>query len=139
MFGMMRNPAESYAKVGIDAAVASADPHRLVMMLFDGAIAAVSLAKTQMQADNIAQKGAAISKAINLINDGLKASLDIEAGGELAERLAALYDYMTQRLLFANLKNNVAALDEVSELLSSLREAWSLIAPGNDDQQVAVA
>lgn len=132
MFGMMRNPAESYAKVSVDAAIETADPHRLVMMLFDGATAAVSLAKIHMQAGNIAEKGTSISKAISLINDGLKASLDIEAGGELAERLAALYDYLVQRLLFANMKNSVAALDEVSELLGSLRDAWSQIAPGSE-------
>lgn len=130
MFGMMRSPAESYAKVGVDAAVETADPHRLVLMLFDGALAAVSLARIQMQDGHIHEKGAAISKAIDLITNGLRASLDMEAGGELAERLAALYEYMAQRLLFANLKNNVAALDEVSELLGSLREAWAQITPG---------
>lgn len=129
MFGMMHNPAESYAKVGVDAAVETSDPHRLVLMLFDGATAAVSLARIHMAAGEIPQKGAAISKAIDLISNGLLASLDMEAGGELAERLAALYDYMTQRLLFANLKNSLATLDEVMELLTSLREAWAQIAP----------
>lgn len=129
MFGMMRSPAESYAKVSVDAAVETSDPHRLVLMLFDGAIAAVSLARIHMEAGQIPQKGAAISKAIDLVVNGLQASLDREAGGDLAERLAALYEYMAQRLLFANLKNSVAALDEVSELLSGLREAWAQIAP----------
>lgn len=130
MFGMMRSPAETYAKVGVDVAVETSDPHRLVMMLFDAAVAAVSMARIHMSANEIPQKGAAISKAIDLITNGLAASLDVDAGGELAERLAALYDYMAQRLLFANLKNSMAALDEVSELLSSLRDAWAQIAPG---------
>jgi flagellar protein FliS len=130
MFGMMHNPAESYAKVGIDAAVETSDPHRLIMMLFDGAIAAISQARIHMEAGNIAKKGASISKAIDLITNGLRASLDMEAGGQLAERLAALYDYMSHRLLFANLKNSAAALDEVSELLNGLRDAWAQIAPG---------
>ena len=130
MFGMMRSPAETYAKVGVDVAVETSDPHRLVMMLFDAAVAAVSMARIHMTANEIPQKGAAISKAIDLITNGLAASLDVDAGGELAERLAALYDYMAQRLLFANLKNSMAALDEVSELLSSLRDAWAQIAPG---------
>ena len=130
MFGMMRSPAETYAKVGVDVAVETSDPHRLVMMLFDAAVAAVSMARIHMSANEIPQKGAAISKAIDLITNGLAASLDVEAGGELAERLAALYDYMAQRLLFANLKNSMAALDEVSELLGSLRDAWAQIAPG---------
>lgn len=129
MFGMMHKPAESYAKVGVESAVASADPHRLVLMLFDGALAAVSLARIHMEAGEISQKGAAISKAIDLITNGLRASLDMEAGGELADRLGSLYEYMAQRLLFANLKNSIAALDEVAELLSSLREAWAQISP----------
>lgn len=129
MFGMMHKPAESYAKVGLESAVASADPHRLVLMLFDGALAAVSLARIHMEAGEIPQKGAAISKAIDLITNGLRASLDMEAGGELADRLGSLYEYMAQRLLFANLKNSIAALDEVAELLSSLREAWAQISP----------
>lgn len=129
MFGMMHSPAQSYAKVGVDVAIESSDPHRLVLMLFDGATAAVSLARVHMTAGDVPQKGAAISKAIDLITSGLKASLDMESGGELAERLAALYDYMAQRLLFANLKNSSAALDEVAELLDSLRDAWAQIAP----------
>ncbi len=129
MFGMMHSPAQSYAKVGVDVAIETSDPHRLVLMLFDGAMAAVSLARVHMEAGETAQKGAAISKAIDLVSSGLKASLDMASGGELAERLAALYDYMAQRLLFANMKNNLAALDEVSELLGSLRDAWAQIAP----------
>jgi len=135
MFGMMRSPAQSYAKVSIEAAVESSDPHRLILMLFDGAITAVSLAKIHMDAGDIPQKGMAISKAIDLVTNGLLASLDMESGGDLAGRLAGLYDYMAQRLLFANLKNSAAALDEVSELLTSLRDAWAEIAPGK--QQVA--
>ena len=130
MFGMMRSPAATYAKVGVEVAVETSDPHRLILMLFDGAISAVALARIHMEANEIAQKGGAISRAIDLITNGLAASLDKEAGGELAERLAALYDYMAQRLLFANLKNSMAALNEVSELLTGLRDAWAQIAPG---------
>lgn len=135
MFGMMRSPAESYAKVSVEAAIESSDPHRLILMLFDGAITAVSLARIHMNAGEIPQKGMAISKAIDLVTNGLQSSLDMTSGGDLAERLSALYEYMAQRLLFANLKNNFAALDEVAELLGSLREAWAEIAPGK--QQVA--
>ena len=127
MFGMMRSPAQSYATVGVDVAVNSADPHKLVLMLFDGAITAIAVGKMHMESGRIAEKGINISKAISLINDGLKASLDREAGGELAERLDALYDYMAQRLLWANLKNEPGPLDEVSGLLAELREAWAQI------------
>lgn len=128
MFGMMRSPAESYAKVSIDAAVETADPHRLILMLFDAAIAATTQARFQMESGQTAEKGLSISKAIDLIMSGLRASLDLETGGELAERLAALYEYMGQRLLFANVKNNPAALTEVQELLIGLRDAWAQIA-----------
>lgn len=130
MFGMMNNPSQSYARVGLESEIATADPHHLILMLFDGAIAAISVARIHMADNNVAQKGAAISKAIDLITNGLSASLDKDAGGELADRLDALYEYMTHRLLFANLKNNQAALTEVSGLLSDLREAWFQIAPG---------
>lgn len=134
MFGMMRTPTQTYATVSVDAAVETASPHQLILMLFDGAIAAVSLARIHMKAGEIEQKGLAISKAISLISSGLRASLDVESGGELAERLAALYDYMAERLLFANLKNSLAAMEEVSELLTGLRDAWAQIAPGNQQQ-----
>lgn len=125
MFGMMRTPADSYAKVGLEVAIESADPHRLILILFDGALAAISLARIQMENGQTPDKGASISKAINLITNGLKASLNMESGGELSTRLAALYDYMGQRLLVANLKNSVAALDEVRDLLQGLRDAWA--------------
>ena len=125
MFGMMRNPADSYAKVGVEVAVETADPHQLILILFDGAMAAIALARIQMENGQIPEKGASISKAINLITNGLKASLNMESGGELSARLAVLYDYMAQRLIAANLKNSVAALDEVRDLLQGLREAWA--------------
>lgn len=125
MFGMMRNPADSYAKVGVEVAVETADPHQLILILFDGALAAIALARIQMENGQIPEKGASISKAINLITNGLKASLNMESGGELSARLAVLYDYMAQRLIVANLKNSVAALDEVRDLLQGLREAWA--------------
>lgn len=130
MFGMMRNPAQSYAKVGLEVAVETASPHKLILMLFDGAIAAINIAKFELEAGDIPKKGASISKAIDIVRNGLLVSLDVEAGGELGERLAALYDYMIHRLLFANLNNSIAALDEVAGLLDTLRDAWTQIAPG---------
>lgn len=133
MFGMMRNPAASYATVSVDVAIETANPHRLVLMLFDGAIAAIVVSKSQMAAGDIALKGSNISRAIDIVANGLKASLDMASGGELAERLAALYDYITQRLLWANLKNEPAALDEAMNLLKELREAWEQITPGQQE------
>lgn len=130
MFGSYSsNRAAAYSKVGVETGVGAADPHKLILMLFDGAILAVSAASTAMAQKDIAAKGQAASKAIEIITNGLKASLDVSAGGELAERLAALYDYMGERLLYANLHDNAAAFDEVTSLLQGLREAWQGIAP----------
>lgn len=130
-FGLAaRRGAAAYSAVGVETGVSTADPHKLILMLFDGAIAAINIAKFELEAGDIPKKGASISKAIDIVSNGLRASLDVEAGGELGERLAALYDYMVQRLLFANLHNNIAALDEVAGLLDTLRDAWTQIAPG---------
>lgn len=128
MFGAPHNRAAAYARVGVETGVSTASPHQLIVMLFDGALMAISSAAIAVEQKDIQGKGSAISKAIEIINNGLKVSLDMEAGGELAERLAALYDYMTERLLYANLHSNRAALDEVATLLDGLREAWMSIA-----------
>lgn len=125
MFHNSSNPISSYRKVEYDMAVESASPHQLVMLLFQGAEQAISLARVHMENKNIAEKGMSISKAIDIINLGLKASLDLEAGGEIAQNLASLYDYMVRRLVTANIKNQVAALDEVAGLLGEISSAWA--------------
>jgi flagellar protein FliS len=130
MFASTHNPAAAYSRIGVETGVSAADPHRLVLMLFDGALLSLSSASLHMQRKDTAAKGQAISKAIEIIANGLKASLDFDVGGELALRLGALYDYMCTRLLHANAKNDGAALDEVSHLLAELKGAWEQI--GND-------
>ena len=104
-------------------------------MLFDGALTSVRMAQQHMQAGNIAAKGMAISKAMSIIDDGLRASLNKEAGGELALSLDSLYEYMCNRLLQANLKNAPEMLEEVYGLLQELKDAWDAIDPAA--QQVA--
>lgn len=127
MFGVMSNPAAAYRKAGIETKVETASPHMLVTMLFDGALLAITQADHYMAGKQIKEKGDAIGKAINIIDGGLKASLDRQAGGQLAERLAALYEYMCTRLLQANLRNDRAILNEVSGLLKELKSAWEEI------------
>jgi flagellar secretion chaperone FliS len=127
MYSAARKAVDAYAQVGVETGVAAADPHKLILMLFDGTLAAISNARLAMSRKEIAAKGAAISKAIAIVDGGLKASLDVAAGGALAERLAALYDYMLQRLLAANLRNDTVILDEVTSLLNELRGAWAQI------------
>lgn len=127
MFAAMHNAKAAYSQVAVDTGVAAADPHKLILMLFDGAMLSVASASLAMQRKETAAKGEAISRAINIITNGLKASLDFEVGGELAGKLGALYDYMSNRLLHANLHGQPAALDEVSHLLAELKDAWGQI------------
>lgn len=117
----------AYNKVGIESGVTAADPHKLISMLYQGALLAIANAKNGILRNDIPAKGKAISHAMLIIGDGLNASLNKEVGGDLALSLAALYDYMIKRLLFANLNNDMAALNEVAGLLGELKEAWESI------------
>src|SRR5690242_15314549 len=117
----------AYASVGLETGVLAATPHKLILMLFQGAHVALSSALVHMKNGDITAKGEALSKAIAIINSGLQASLDVEAGGELARQLNALYEYMGRRLLQANLDNSSEYIEEVSRLLGQLSEAWATI------------
>ncbi|MGN6388872.1 MAG: flagellar export chaperone FliS [Burkholderiaceae bacterium] len=132
MFGTMTRGAAAYANVGVETGVTAATPHKLIVMLFDGALIAVANAQQHMKAGNVAEKGAAISKAITIIESGLRASLNMKAGGDIAVSLDALYEYMNNRLFEANLKNQPALLDEVQGLLADLKGAWEAIAPASE-------
>jgi flagellar protein FliS len=127
MFGSPQRGAVAYANVGLETGVLSASPHKLVVMLFEGAMLQVTLAKQHMNAGQIAKKGKAISRAIAFIETGLRASLNKNVGGELALNLDALYAYMSKQLVVANTKNNLEALEEVYRLLSELKGAWEAI------------
>ncbi|AJJ17920.1 MULTISPECIES: flagellar export chaperone FliS [Yersinia] len=124
-----RSGVQAYATVGIESGVMSASPHQLIVMLFDGAQSALVRARILMSQGDIPAKGAALSKAINIIDNGLSAGLDMEKGGELAQNLSALYDYMSRRLLHANLHNDEQAINEVSALLENIADAWRQIGP----------
>lgn len=126
------NALSAYSKVGIESDVATASPHKLISMLFEGALLSVAAARSHMMRKNIAAKGAAISRAIGIIDEGLKVSLDDKVGGELAQNLKALYEYMCHRLLEANLQNDVEKLNEVGRLLSDLKGAWDAIGKSQD-------
>lgn len=117
--------AKAYAKVGLETGVSSADPHRLIMMLYDGAILSINQAQGHLQARNLARKGEATSKAIQIIEEGLRASLDRKVGGAIALQLDSLYEYMCQRLLLANVGNDPIGFAEVGRLLCDLRDAWA--------------
>lgn len=127
MFGSPQRGVNAYAKVGLETGIAAASPHKLIVMLYDGAIVAILNGMTQMKAGNIEEKGKAISKAIQIIDNGLRASLDREVGGEIARNLDSLYEYMSSRLLMANLQNSTDILEEVRGLLADLRDTWKQI------------
>lgn len=130
MFGSSQaRGANAYAKVGIETGVVAASPHKLIVMLFDGAIVAISNAVHHLGTGEVASKGQAISKAIAIIENGLRASLDKKAGGEIAVSLDSLYEYMTARLLQANLENSAVMLTEVQNLLRDLKTSWEAISP----------
>jgi flagellar protein FliS len=124
MFGTNSNPIDAYSDVGVGTAVSTANPHQLIVLLFEGAEQAVVVARSGIEASDIPKEGAAITKAIDIILNGLRASLNLEEGGDLAQNLYALYDYMSRRLLHANLHNDLAALDEVQKLLGEIHSAW---------------
>ncbi|MFC5547990.1 flagellar export chaperone FliS [Massilia aerilata] len=128
MFGTPRSGAKAYANVGVETSVLAANPHKLISMLFEGALVALSTALHHMKSGNIAGKGQAIAKTMRIIDEGLRASLD-KSVGEIAENLDALYEYMGTRLVMGNLKNDPEALEEVQRLLADLKEAWDQIAP----------
>lgn len=121
--------AAAYASVGVESEVMSASPYRLIGMLFDGAITAIRLAAVHMQAGRVAQKGQAISRALDIVNNGLLAAVDLDKGGEMAERLASLYEYIARKLLSANLHDDPVALDEARQLLDDIGSAWREIDP----------
>jgi flagellar protein FliS len=124
MFGNKLDPLNAYNDVGVGTAVSTASPHQLIVLLFEGARQAVVVARSGIESGDIPRKGAAITKAIDIILNGLRASLNLEEGGNLAQNLYALYDYMARRLLHANLHNDKAALDEVLNLLTEIHGAW---------------
>lgn len=124
---MSNKASKAYAAVGVDARVNGANPHGLIVLLYEGALVALVHAKFHMDRNEVAEMGRAIAKAVAIINEGLRASLDMDRGGEIAENLDALYDYMGQRLLLASLKKQPEIIDEISKLLIDLKGAWESI------------
>jgi len=127
MFRSARMGAAAYATLGMETGVAAADPHELVLMLFSGARAAVSAALHHMATGNVEEKGRAVSKAVMIIEGGLRASLNTEVGGDLARSLDGLYEYMSRRLMLGHARNQPDPLEEVQSLLGELGMAWSSI------------
>lgn len=121
---MFSNPIAAYQQIGLESDVRGADPHRLIVLLFDGAESALIKAQAQIVEKDIEGKANSINKAIEIILDGLSASLDLEQGGDLARSLKALYAYMVSRLIHANIHMDPTAITEVQKLLGEISGAW---------------
>ncbi|ANI13944.1 MULTISPECIES: flagellar export chaperone FliS [Pseudomonas] len=115
-----------YQSVNTQSQVHDASPHRLIQMLMEGGLSRIAQAKGSMERGQFAQKGVLIAKTSAIIA-GLREALNFEAGGELAQGYANLYDYMTRRLGEANRSNDVEILDEVSGLLRTIKDGWDAI------------
>jgi flagellar protein FliS len=126
---LAQNPASTYRRVGLESDVQCASPHRLVQLLYDAAIQSVRSARQHLSQGHLAEKGMAVTKAIRIVDEGLKASLDHARGGQIAAKLAALYDYLCMRLVVANRTNDAKGLQEVEGLLVTLGESWAAIDP----------
>ena len=122
--------AAAYKRVAADTSVQGADPHQLVSMLFDTLLQSLVRARGALKTRDIAAKGAAIGKAVRILEEGLKAGLNMEQGGELAQNLRAVYDYSILRLTQANLRNDDAALAEVVALIEPVADSWKQIKAG---------
>lgn len=139
MFGTMQRGANAYANIGVETGVIAASPHKLITMLFDGALVAIAMGEKYMKAGDIKNKGESITKAILIIESGLRASLNKNVGGEIALNLDALYEYMGRRLFAANVENSPAILTEVHDLLDGLRDAWETIGSSDAASQAQAA
>ncbi len=127
MFGMKKAGVNAYASVGLETGVVDASPLKLVIMLYDGAITACIQAQQALAAHDVIKKGECLTKAISIIDSGLRASLNKRAGGEIAVKLDELYQYMTRTLLEANLRQNIDKVNEIQQLLMELKQAWEAL------------
>ena len=117
----------AYQQIDNSSEVENASPHRLIQLMMERTLTKVAMARGHMDREAVAEKGKHIGDAINIIT-GLQASLNDKPDAKLARNFDALYDYMTRRLMEANLKNDPAILDEVTALMRELKEAWDAIA-----------
>ncbi|MDM4764504.1 flagellar export chaperone FliS [Pelomonas sp. SE-A7] len=127
-----------YNKIGVETDVLNASPHRLVSLLFDGLFDAMNQALGAIQHGNVELKGRSLTRAVRILDEGLKAGLNLEAG-PLAADLRDLYVYTCARLTHANLHSDPRAVQECVQLLQPIREAWAGIAPRVDSATVRAA
>ena len=130
MFATRTAHANAYTLIHAETGVTGADPHQLVALLLDGALGAIAKAFNALERGDVEAKGRAIGHAVSIVDEGLRNSLNMQAGGSVASTLYTLYTCVLVRLTAANRDNDNAALRECSRLLTPLRDAWRAIKPG---------
>ncbi|HEX5806769.1 MAG TPA: flagellar export chaperone FliS [Macromonas sp.] len=123
--------ASAYKNVGLQTRAVQHDQYQLVVMMFEGALENLNRARGAMEQGQVVAKIEHITKAIRIVQEGLRTSLDLENGSDLAANLANLYDYCVMRMTQANASNNVGMLLEVSGLLQQVADAWKELRPGS--------
>jgi flagellar protein FliS len=121
--------ATMYRGVNASTAIEGASPHKLVSMLYQAIAGEIAAARGAIVRKDIAEKGRAIGHAVRIVEEGLLAPLDVDAGGALALNLRDLYDYIVRRLTLGNLHSDDVALADCASLVQTLRETWDAIAP----------
>ncbi len=124
--------ARMYRDVNARTAIEGASPHKLVSMLYQAVAGEIAAARGALARRDVVEKGRAIGHAVRVIEEGLMAPLDLQAGGLLAANLRDLYQFVVDRLTWGNLKSDDAALAEGARVIDSLRETWEAIAPEVD-------
>ncbi|GGY70832.1 flagellar export chaperone FliS [Marinobacter zhanjiangensis] len=132
------NGLQAYQRVNTQTSITDADPHKLIQLLYNGALERINMAKAKIQQKDYGAKAQLINKAIEIVG-GLRSFLDFEKGGDLALQLEALYDYMERTMLEASAKNDIAKLDEVANLLRSVKEGWDGIRGEVESRQAQAA
>ncbi len=136
--GQQRLQATAYREIGATTALDGASPHKLVSLLYAALESHIATARGALARRDIPAKAHAISRAVRIIEEGLRMPLNMEEGGAIASNLHDLYVYMVHKLTLANLKSDDAALAECASLVGTLREGWDGIADRvATDQKVA--
>lgn len=121
---MNQRAATAYRQVGVQSVVDGASPHMLIQLLFDALETSLNAAKGAMQRGEIEEKGRQIGKAVRILEEGLKASLNISQGGEIAQNLASLYDYSITQISLANLRNDPTLLEAAQNVIAPVAQGW---------------
>ena len=122
----MRKSLQSYRKVSVESEISVASPHRIIQMMFEGALQRLAQSRYAIENNDLRNKGIYIGKAVGIVN-GLNNSLNMDEGGDIPSNLSKLYDFMLRRISEANIHNDVQAIDDVSEILRTIKEGWDAI------------